>query len=464
MSTHIITSKGNSSSTPLLSGESFVGIAEDFPYPQVMIVVKTNRDGAYSLQFSNDSINWDSVLQYSYNASGINPPHVLIKGDRYFRFVFDNTSGLDQTFFRLETYYGFFGNLTSKLNTNINDEADSLIVRSVQTGSNPLGDYVNTKTDGYIIYETTPLSGGGVYDSGILDLDSYSQIQTELYSDVSGTLNGFWYADPLGMVLMRTFTRPYNSLTLDYFSAPRFAKYLRYTYTNDGVAQTSFFLGFSLLTKSISGQLLGLEDFISPAMSANLGRNVIVGKTEAGLFLNAGITDDSELLTNTKASNRQTRALYSSSSTADTYALLVDLSAEPYNNLVGLDNIGITCNLSANNSNCNIKIGVITRIDGTDADISYLISLPFSVTNANNFISYINNFQPSSCKFEVSGGSLIDAYTNDTQTAVTSVNTGITLPSARDINITPDVGDIIIYFDHTGANFNSVISAIYHTE
>ncbi len=66
-------------------------------------------------------------------------------------------------------------------------------------------------------------------------------------------------------------------------------------------------------------------------------------------------------------------------------------------------------------------------------------------------------------KLKVSAGSLVDAYTNDTSTAVVLVNTALTLPSPRG-NVTPAVGDVIALFDHAGTNFSSTINFIYHTD
>jgi hypothetical protein len=74
-----------------------------------------------------------------------------------------------------------------------------------------------------------------------------------------------------------------------------------------------------------------------------------------------------------------------------------------------------------------------------------------------------NNYQPSAVQFRVSGGSIVNAYTNDTSTTAL-INTALTLPSARNTNITPAVGDVVIFFDHTGNNFTSTVGAVYHTD
>jgi hypothetical protein len=456
----------NTTTTPILASTTYTGTYELINnLNDVMVSCKTDQAGTLYFDFSNDGTNTDTFPSNGFSVSAnIHEFHVAVKGKRYFRVRLENTSVSNQTYLRLYTYYGNFRQGNLPLNQSISDDSDSIVVRSVGVASNPLETYVNQKADGYRIYTTANLGNGGVYNSGIMDLDGYTQIETQLYADQTGTLVGTWYSDSGGLNVIRTFTRPYSSLTLDYFSAPCFGRYLRYTYTNGATPQTSFFLGFRLLTKSISGQILGLEDFIASNMSVNLGRNVIAGKTEAGSYINAGITNDGELFTNTLASSRQTRALYASGTiTTDTYALLVDLSGEPYTNYVSIDNISISCSFSVNNSTTNIKIGVITRVDAVNADVSWLINVPFSTANANTFLNLTNNYQPSAVQFHVSGGSIVNAYTNDTSTTAL-INTALTLPSARNTNITPAVGDVVIFFDHTGNNFTSTVGAVYHTD
>jgi hypothetical protein len=51
-------------------------------------------------------------------------------------------------------------------------------------------------------------------------------------------------------------------------------------------------------TKSISGQILGLNDFVAGGMVANLGRNVIVGRNDAGGFNNVNTDTTNNLKVN----------------------------------------------------------------------------------------------------------------------------------------------------------------------
>lgn len=195
-----------------------------------------------------------------------------------------------------------------------------------------------------------------------------------------------------------------------------------------------------------------------------MSHTIIYGTDDIGDPVPIGVTDQGELLINNHATQKQECLLYDSGLiTTTTYACLIDLSAETDTNYANIDNLAITCKLTTNNANADVKIGVITRIDAVDADISWLVSIPFTCTNNNTFLSYINNYQTSSIRFEVTGGVLVKGHTNSISTSVALVNTALTLPSPRG-NITPAVGDVVCVFAHSAHNFYSTISAVYHTD
>lgn len=197
---------------------------------------------------------------------------------------------------------------------------------------------------------------------------------------------------------------------------------------------------------------------------SNLNKTLVYGLNDHDTSTALRIAENGELLVNNHATRKQECLLYDSGLiTTTSYAVLVDLSAETDTNYANIDNLAITCKLTTNNANADVKIGVITRIDAVDADISWLISIPFTCTNNNTFLSYINNYQTSSIRFEVSGGELVKANTNSISTSVALVNTALTLPSPRGA-VTPAVGDVICVFAHSAHNFYSTISAIYHTD
>lgn len=119
----------NSSETILNNGETFTGTAELNKHTDVMVWVSTDQNGILYAEFSQDGTNWDTSLSFNYDTTRINPPHVLVKGFRFFRVRFTNNSGSNQTYLRLSTYYGSFDKLTSPINSTISENYDAVPTR-----------------------------------------------------------------------------------------------------------------------------------------------------------------------------------------------------------------------------------------------------------------------------------------------------------------------------------------------
>lgn len=138
-------------------------------------------------------------------------------------------------------------------------------------------------------YQTTaPLGIGGVYDSGIIDLRGWTQVDTRITSDQDGTITIRWYSDAAGTDQVRLLTIPYSAANgFQLFSAPAFTPFNRYEYTNGGVAQTDFFFETKLLHVPLSPQILGTTAFIAEGMVTQLNRSILTGQQPDGDFVNA---------------------------------------------------------------------------------------------------------------------------------------------------------------------------------
>lgn len=120
----------NSTSTLLTAGSVFTGTAEDVTlYDSVIVAVKTDQNGAFSVQFSNDGTNWDSVLTRYYRTDQIEAPHRFTIARKYIRIVFTNTSSSDQTYLRLQTTFGNKTALNTPLDATVAQDYDSIQVR-----------------------------------------------------------------------------------------------------------------------------------------------------------------------------------------------------------------------------------------------------------------------------------------------------------------------------------------------
>lgn len=134
-STTNIKSTVNSTTTLLTASSIFVGTAELNALGDVMVSLKTDQNGTLFMEFSEDGTNWDSSISFLYDTARINAPHILVKGNRYYRTRFENTSTTDQTYLRLETFYGSFNKLTAPIDGTLSENFDALATRPTNYNS-----------------------------------------------------------------------------------------------------------------------------------------------------------------------------------------------------------------------------------------------------------------------------------------------------------------------------------------
>jgi hypothetical protein len=123
-------SSDNSSTAAINTGSNFTGQWEDVgTYNCVVVSVATDQNGYYEIQFSPDGTNVDSTLTRYYRTSQINVPHRFTITRRYFRVVFYNNSGTNQTYFRLQTIYGDKADLNIPVDATMSQDYDAISVR-----------------------------------------------------------------------------------------------------------------------------------------------------------------------------------------------------------------------------------------------------------------------------------------------------------------------------------------------
>lgn len=121
---------GNSTILSLNASNVFTGVWEDVSnYDSLIVAVKTDQNGMYTVQFSPDGVNQDSTLTRYYRTSQIEPPHRFTITRQYARIVFTNTSASNQTYLRLQTTYGDKADLNTPLDSSISQDYDSVSVR-----------------------------------------------------------------------------------------------------------------------------------------------------------------------------------------------------------------------------------------------------------------------------------------------------------------------------------------------
>ena len=187
----------NSHFTALEAEETFTGAWHDMKgQSSVMVACLSSTDGTLYIDQSVDKVNIDSSLVYQVSA-GINEVHRIVIAREWFRVRFVN-SNTNQTYFRLQTSVGEFGLLTSPLNSAIQEDADAIIVRSIDpqvdiargafTGFSIVNKYgKNPDIDSASVPEDI-WGGGGIYTGfPLTTLETLEVLSTSADDAASGT-------------------------------------------------------------------------------------------------------------------------------------------------------------------------------------------------------------------------------------------------------------------------------------
>jgi len=260
-------------------------------YSQVQTHIRADQNGTIQIFWYSDSAGTDNVRTLTLPYSGSDGFQMFSAPAfaPYIKYTYAN-GAVAQSDFYYDTKF-----LTKAINGQVLNMTAPIangmvgnLTRTVQVGVEPMGTYANNKVDGYAFSTTTPLTSGSTYDSGIMALSpGWSQVQTHVRADQSGTLKIFWYSDAAGTDLVRNLSLPYASTDgFQMFGAPAFAPYIKYTFENGAVDQTDFYYDTKFTTKPINGQVLNMTAPIANGMVANLGRNVIAGVTPDGTYNN----------------------------------------------------------------------------------------------------------------------------------------------------------------------------------
>lgn len=283
-------------------GEAFVGDwAPVDTYSGITIIAKgksaTTAPGTLLTQFSATGDYITQSVAINVEDISMFPPRTLGCIARYFRVIYANVGNTELgvpdasplQYMELQTHFtNTQVSVVSQLNQSLVGNEDVTTTRSVIVGQDPTGQFVNQKQDGYVFsvenVEKLP------FDSGILDIAGYSQIQLEVYSDAPGVVAGIWFKDRAMSQVIRRFSLPFaaqpdGTYQLVNTSAPAYTRFLKVTYTSSA-SPTQIMLRFKVLTKAITGQVMGVTDFIAPNMASNLQRSITVGAQPDGDFVN----------------------------------------------------------------------------------------------------------------------------------------------------------------------------------
>ena len=120
----------NGSIIPLASSGVFTGEWVDATnYASIVVAVKTDQDGTFTVQFSPDGTNADSTLTRYYRTAQIEPPHRFTITRQYVRVTFTNTSTSLQTYFRMQSMLCNQTDLNAPLDSTLSQDFDAIATR-----------------------------------------------------------------------------------------------------------------------------------------------------------------------------------------------------------------------------------------------------------------------------------------------------------------------------------------------
>ena len=152
---------------------------------------------------------------------------------------------------------------------------------------------------------------------------------------------------------------------------------------------------------------------------------------------------------------------------ASGWALLIDLSDTanwPHEPGIGIDISYMSLQVDkAQNSLGRMQVGVVTRVNATNGDVSVFRGLIFSGADGAGRIDRVENFAPSQIRAEVVSGATPSLLTSNKLLNESGINTATLLDSPLGAATrAPAVGDIVIRFLHTsGADWNAAVSTLY---
>lgn len=180
-------------------------------------------------------------------------------------------------------------------------------------------------------------------------------------------------------------------------------------------------------------------------------------------------TSDRELIITETEREKNVRASYVLSGIqATTWAVLVDLSnivTWPHKATGRIDISAISMQLDKSSNSVGLmQLGVVTRVDATNGDVTTFGAIRFE-NSTENFIVRDVNLAPSQIKCDVVAGVTPHIISNSKILNDTGIQSDVAIPSASGSNVIPAVGDIVIKYTHTsGGVWTGGMGILYHGE
>lgn len=290
----------NSTSTPLGANGTFTGAWEDvLGYTNIAITLNSDQNSATNgliIEASTDGINVDDSDVFTVPLNNGNQLTFGVVA-RYFRLRYIN-GPVAQASFRLATIFHIAAPKPSshRIDDPINGQNDAELSKSVITGKNPDGIFVNEEVSGVVSSNstTTPLGIGGVFQAPYFDNAGFIASSFFCLTDQAGTLVIETSDDGSTVIRTSTFTLIANQPF--YVAQTSVGRYTRARVTNtSGIAQTTLRLQTLLKTSPISATALTIAEPLSSNAVAINTRSILAGQQENGTFSNVGLSNTASI-------------------------------------------------------------------------------------------------------------------------------------------------------------------------
>lgn len=191
-------------------------------------------------------------------------------------------------------------------------------------------------------------------------------------------------------------------------------------------------------------------------------------ETDPDLVVPFKLTTDKELITTETEREKNVLARFVKTAVAATgYAALIDLSnitdfPHDDNGRIDISYMNIQIDRD-NTATGSVKVGVVTRVDGTNGDVTYFASQTFDKTS-DTHLNLVDNLHPSQIKTGVINGETTRIVSNDIETDTTGIQNDVALDSPIGAaSVLPAVGDIVIKHTFGGSGtYNYNVRLMYH--
>ena len=291
----------NSTITPLGVGGVYTGAFEDVKnFASITGLIRTDKDSAEDgavIEWSNDGVTVRRSSATSIIGLASNGYHFSIpRQARYYRLKYTNGS-VAQTVFVAQIIHNSVetGGSYLPIGADINPLYTAELTRSVITSQQPDGDFVNGSADGVSFETSATLGISGVYTSLWQDTDQWRSLELFVKASHVSANDGIQiqFTDDVQAVtptvratIFRTFTAADVARGFVIYRLPAALDGVRVIYTNDGTAQSSFYMALNLRSVAVESPQTTLNGVLSLSEVALLNRSVITGLSTTGTSYN----------------------------------------------------------------------------------------------------------------------------------------------------------------------------------